>query len=100
MKSKMETNYKEEFESLWKLYPNKQGKLKSYQSYEKARKNGTTYDEVARGLQRYLAYCMREEWYRPKMGSTWFNQNCWLDEIDEGDYDIEIAKDQFGNIIV
>lgn len=90
----------QEFESLWRIYPNKQGKLKAKESFEKARKRGTTYNEIIMGLERYLRYCNRTEWYSPKMGSTWFNQNCWLDEIDEGEFDNKIVKDKFGNIIL
>lgn len=100
MKSNKTVDFDAEFDSLWKLYPNKQGKFKAKEDYIKARKKDTTYDEVKRGLERYLAYCYKEEWYKPKMGSTWFRQHCWLDEIDEGDYDTEIVKDKFGNIII
>lgn len=90
-----------EFETLWKLYPNKQGKVKAKKKYIEARATGTTYDEVANGIEKYLKYCEKEKsWYRPKMGSTYFNQYCWLDEIDEGDNDKEIAKDKYGNIIL
>lgn len=90
----------EEFETIWKMYPNKQGKMKALQSYKKARDKGTTYNEVVRGLERYLAYCMKEQWYRPKMGQTWFNGQCWLDEIDEGEADNKVVKDKFGNYIL
>ena len=104
MKSKVQQvsseELKQEFDKLWKLYPNKQGKVKAFESYAKARKKGATYNEVIRGLERYLAYCSREDWYRPKNGSTWFNQQSWLDEIDEGENDLEIVKDKFGNIII
>lgn len=100
MKLKSKVDIDNEFEELWRLYPNKLGKAKAKEYYEKARKSGTTYDEVKRGIERYLAYCMREDWYRPKHGSTWFNQQCWLDEIDEGEYDLKITKDKFGNIIL
>lgn len=96
----MEELFENEFNTLWKIYPNKQGKMKALQSYVKARKKGTTYEEIAVGMERYLEYCNREKsWYRPKMGSTWFNQNCWLDEIDEGET-TENAVDKYGNIIL
>lgn len=94
-------NYEIEFTALWTRYPNKQGKTKALQSYIKARKKDTTYEQVYNGLERYLKYCEREKnWYRPKMGSTWFNQQSWLDEIDEGGFDNQIDKDKFGNIIL
>ena len=91
----------EEFEKLWGIYPNKQGKVKAKKKYIEARATGTTYLEVLEGIEKYLRYCDREKsWYKPKMGSTYFNQNCWLDEIDEGDDEKEIAKDNFGNVIL
>lgn len=99
MKNEM-IDYEQEFERLWKMYPNKQGKVNSKRDYIKARENGTTYNEVARGLEKYLAYCLRESWYKPKHASTWFHQNCWLDEIDEGEDKNYADRDKFGNIIV
>ena len=90
-----------EFESLWALYPNKQGKVNAKKKYVEARATGTTYDEVLKGIEKYIRYCdSQKSWYRPKMGSTWFNQHCWLDEIDEGETDKETTKDNFGNIIL
>ena len=94
-------NYEEEFDNIWTLYPNKQGKARAFQCYVKSRKKGTTYEQVMDGLTRYLKYCEREKkWYRAKMGSTWFNQECWLDEIDEGVVQDQVCKDRFGNIIL
>ena len=96
----MEEYFETEFNTLWKMYPNKQGKMKALQSYIKARKKGTTYEEVAKGIEKYLKYCESQKgWYRPKMGSTYFNQNCWLDEIDEVE-ETEIAKDKYGNYVI
>ena len=88
-----------EFEAIWKKYPNKQGKKRAFESYVKAREKGTTYEMVYNGLENYLNYCQREKsWYKPKMGSTWFNGYCWLDEIQESSE--EIVKDAFGNYIL
>lgn len=71
-----------EFETLWKLYPNKQGKAKSLEKYIKARsKENIEYDVILDGLERYLVYCeQNKDWYKPKNGSTWFNQESWNDE--------------------
>jgi len=76
--------YTEEFETLWKLYPRKVGKPKALKSYQKARKNGTTYEEVQQGIN---AYCKQIEAKKTeieyiKHGSTWFNGQCWLDEYE------------------
>ena len=71
-----------EFESLWKRYPNKKGKESAYNSYAKARQNGTTYDEVINGLENYLKEIevKKTETQYIKHGSTWFSQHCWQDE--------------------
>jgi len=77
-KSQME----EEFETIWKEYPRKQGKANALKSYIKARKKGTTYEEVLIGLENYVYYITIEK-IDPKyikQGSTWFNQECWNDD--------------------
>ena len=72
----------EEFEVIWKEYPRKQGKANALKSYKKARKKGTTYEEVLIGLENYVKYITIEK-IQPqyiKQGSTWFNQECWNDD--------------------
>lgn len=73
---------KSEFDELWKLYPRKQGKQKAYEAYRKARKKGTTYQQVMDGIEAYNKHCQQEKVDQKyvKMGSTFFNQQCWLDE--------------------
>lgn len=71
-----------EFEKLWKLYPRKVGKPKALKAYERARKKGTTFDEVEQGIK---AYCRQIEGLNTeaeyiKHGSTWFNGECWKDD--------------------
>ena len=72
----------EEFETIWKEYPRKQGKANALKSYIKARKKSTTYEEVLIGLENYVKYITIEK-VQPqyiKQGSTWFNQECWNDD--------------------
>lgn len=71
-----------EFDDLWGLYPRKQGKDKAMSYYEKARRNGTTYDEVKAGILAYRAYIDAEqiEGRFIKHGSTFFSQKAWLDD--------------------
>ena len=72
----------EEFETIWKEYPRKQGKQNALKAYIKVRKKGTTYDEVLIGLENYVKYITIEK-IQPqyiKQGSTWFNQACWNDD--------------------
>ena len=73
---------KDEFDTLWKLYPKKQGKDKAYGYYVKARKEGTTYEEVEDGINAYLSYIQAErtDVKYIKMGSTFFSQKAWLDD--------------------
>lgn len=75
-------DYKAEFETLWKLYPNKKGKGNAMGDYVRARKAGTTFDEVLTGIQNYADY-IRLEKIEPrfvKHGSTFFHQRSWSDD--------------------
>lgn len=72
----------DEFEELWKLYPRKQGKKKALEYYQKARKNGTTFEEVKQGIEAYVAYIQAEKTEEKyiKHGSTFFSEQAWQDE--------------------
>jgi hypothetical protein len=75
----------QEFEDLWKLYPNKKGKSKAFTSYETARKNGkVTFEQVENGILLYKQYIEFKnlESNFIKNGSTYFNQHSWNDEYD------------------
>lgn len=78
-------NLETEFEEIWNIYPNKKGKDQAKTKYIKARKNGTTYDQVLQGLNSYINYIKQnniDEQY-VKHGSTWFNKKCWEDEYSK-----------------
>ena len=73
-----------DFETLWKMYPRKIGKPKALKAYQKAIKNGVTFETVKAGLE---AYCRHIEANKTeaayiKHGSTWFNGECWNDEYN------------------
>ena len=72
----------ERFESLWKMYPRKQGKNNAYKAYEKAVKAGTKDSDIKQGIEQYCAFIKREhiELKYIKHGSTWFNGQCWRDD--------------------
>ena len=74
--------YKESFEKVWEMYPNKKGKMNAYKSFEKAIKSGVALETIVSGLQNYNAYIKAEriEQRFIKNGSTWFNQRCWDDD--------------------
>lgn len=73
---------KKEFETLWSLYPKKQGKDKAYGYYERARKDGVTYEEVEQGIYAYQNYIKESDLDMQfvKMGSTFFSQKAWGDD--------------------
>ena len=76
--------YKEKFEELWKLYPNKKGKENAYKSFIKAMKKNINIDDIRKGIEKYNEYIKNkkvEEQYI-KHGSTWFNQKCWEDDYN------------------
>ena len=71
-----------EFEILWNLYPNKKGKTNAYKKYQKAIKDGVTFETIKQGIDNYN-YFIKEnktEMQYIKNGSTWFNQECWADD--------------------
>ena len=71
-----------EFDNLWILYPRKQGKDKALSYYDKARKTGTTYEEVENGIKAYIQY-LNDNDIEPqfiKQGSTFFSQKAWMDD--------------------
>lgn len=71
-----------EFESLWSIYPRKQGKKNARNYYERARRNGATYEVIESGIKAYAKHieAMHTEPDYIKMGSTFFSQESWLDE--------------------
>lgn len=76
--------YENEFEKLWNLYPNKKGKSKSLTKYILARKKGTTYEQVLKGINNYIKYIKKNKISLQyiKHGDTYFNNQCWLDEYE------------------
>ena len=78
---------KEEFEKLWAIYPNKQGKQHAYRAYERARKrkqNPVTYEQVKAGIEQYCEYIAVKGISKQyiKHGSTYFSGAEWENEYD------------------
>lgn len=71
-----------EFEKLWAIYPKKQGKKDALKHYRKARKSGTTYEEVEQGINAYVDFIKanNKEMQFVKMGSSFFSQESWNDD--------------------
>ena len=74
--------YKQDFEELWKLYPNKKGKTDAYKKYVRAIKDGVTNEIIKDGIIRYKNFVETEHIKQKyiKHGSSWFNQECWKDD--------------------
>lgn len=82
----------EDFDKLWNLYPNKQGKKKAKSSYDRAIKSGTTNKEIQDGIKSYKNHLKQNDWLKPAHGATWFNNERWEDE-----YTIESQTKPSGN---
>ena len=84
-KSESKTKIEQEFDSLWNEYPRKEGKKKALAAYERARKHGTTFEQVKNGIEAYKDKIKRQkiESQYIKQGSTWFNGECWNDDYSD-----------------
>ena len=67
------------FESIWKLYPKKEGKAK-VSAKKKAELYKLGYDTVKKCIERYKE--SKEEWRNYQHGSTFFNSG-YIDYLDE-----------------
>ena len=71
-----------EFAELWKLYPRRQGEREALAAYIAARKEGTSFEEVATGIVEYNRYIdLSDMSMRYVMqGGNWFANQRWRDE--------------------
>lgn len=72
----------DEFQEIWNIYPRKEGRKNALKAYIKARKNGTSKETILNGLNAYIGKIKAEktEMQYIKHGSSWFAQECWLDD--------------------
>lgn len=72
----------DEFQEIWTIYPRKEGRKNALKAYIKARKNGTSKETILNGLNAYISKIKAEktDLQYIKHGSSWFAQECWLDD--------------------
>lgn len=90
-KAEEQKRLEEQFEIVWKKYPKKSGKPMALKAFLKAVKSGVEIDLISTKLDEYNQQIKlrgtEKQWI--KNGSTWFNQQGWLDE-----YDLQPVKQQ------
>lgn len=91
--SQNKIKFEKEFETLWKLYPNKTSKEKAKEHYIKSRKSKTTFEDIQNGLNHYLEYINQNDWYTAQNGSTWFNHK---NKHWENKYELKQIKETQG----
>lgn len=75
LSGKPDDRLSENFEAIWKEYPNKAGKKEAFRHYKKWRKESKEHtDEYLMGkLKAYKQDLAANQWKKPMNGSTWFN---------------------------
>lgn len=87
-----------DFEELWQMYPNKQGKSDALKKYKKLIKEGkTTKEQVADGIKRYCESIRINKTDKRyiKHGSTFFNQECWNDVYEVAQPEAKVYDEDF-----
>lgn len=77
-------NYETEFEEIWSIYPRKEAKAVGLKHYISARKNGTTFETIKQGLERYIEYCRLNKIEKKyiKNGGNWFKEQLWTNQYE------------------
>ncbi|WP_051910508.1 hypothetical protein [Carnobacterium pleistocenium] len=72
------------FEEAWKLYPKKTAKKDAEAAFKKVIKNGTSIDDIKKGVERYVNHLeANKDWLKPMDGGRWFRKERWNDEYDK-----------------
>ena len=76
------SDFSSEFETIWRQYPRKQGKKTALAAYIKARQQGTSFEDVKRGVDAYRDYIRGRKVPEKfiKQGGTFFSQAAWEDD--------------------
>ena len=89
--------FEDEFQEVWNIYPRKEGRKNALKAYIKARKNGTSKETILSGLNAYISKIKAErtETQYIKHGSSWFSQECWLDDYSAKKDFTETSSDDY-----
>jgi hypothetical protein len=89
--------FEDEFQEVWNIYPRKEGRKNALKAYIKARKNGTSKETILSGLNAYIGKIKAErtETQYIKHGSSWFSQECWLDDYSAKKDFTETSSDDY-----
>ena len=73
--AKADDHLSENFEAIWKEYPNKAGKKEAFRHYKKWRKESKEHTDeyLMAKLKAYKQDLAVNQWKKPMNGSTWFN---------------------------
>lgn len=83
-KQMLSNNFDDEFDQLWKKYPNKQGRKDALRHYISARKKNVSFEKIDKGIDGYVEHIKRNGTAKQYImhGSTWFNGEHWNDEYE------------------
>lgn len=72
---------KSDFETVWNLYPRKQGKHQAEQAFKQAIAEGISVATILAGVERYVKYCdsLKDQNFI-KSGGRFFSERGWQDE--------------------
>lgn len=84
-----------DFDLIWDKYPNKDGKKSAKRHFMATVKTKHDLNDINRSLDNYKEHLDKNDWKKPKNGSTWFNN--WKDWVDwvEPDAPPEQKKEHF-----
>jgi hypothetical protein len=89
-------NLEQRFNTLWVLYPRKQGRTDALKAYERAVKAGVKDEDIRQGIENYVRHIAdnKIDTQYIKQGSTFFSKQAWADDykVSVEQTDREIRK--------
>ena len=89
-------NLEQRFNTLWVLYPRKQGRADALKAYERAVKAGVKDEDIRQGIENYVRHIAdnKIDTQYIKQGSTFFSKQAWADDykVSVEQTDREIRK--------